>query len=504
MLLAAVSAFAAQQAATFRKEIPVRQHGKEEGMLLDLGKISLGTLNDVEEKKQYLSTVQLEKQRIQNYTLRMVYENAYQLYKMGDYQRAQEMAQTILSIDPNFKQAKTLAQQAQHMGTYGTTSEGQVIEAKFQETLSLYDSGRLVEANDKLNEILTIQPGNAKAQSWKRKIDYDIAQEYARRGEVAYQKEDYQAALNAWYNSLLMRKDDPKLVAKIADTEAKLRKQQVEESMRQALDFYNKGQYVESYAVFERITKIQPGDARVEKYMSQLKNEIAGGYYNAGVTSYNSARFDQAISYWNNAKKWGADATTMDGFIKRARNAKETYIRTAQKQREEQIAALKEKYKLEHPNGADGTGVGGENPDGSGPAGINPEDQPETIETVSVGGIVPGIPNVGGVPGIPNAGGVPGSPNAGGVPGKTPGVNGGTVNPLDPNGGEAFPTLPNGPQRVSAEARNASRAKYIEGLDAFNQDDYERARAAWTVAKQLDPGNSDADLGLRKLEELMK
>ena len=468
-------AWAAQQTSTsFRKEIPVRQHGKEEGMLLDLGKISLGTLNDVEEKKQYLSTVQLEKQRIQNYTLRMVYENAYQLYKMGDYQRAQEMAQTILSIDPNFKQAQTLAKQAQHMGTYGTTSESQVIDAKFQETLNLYDSGRLVEANDKLNEILTIQPGNTKAQSWKRKIDADIAQEYARRGEVAYEKGDYQAALDAWYNSLLMRKDDPKLVAKIAETENQLRKQQVEDSMRQALDFYNKGQYVESYAVFERITKIQPGDARVEKYMSQLKNEIAAGYYNAGVNSYNSAKFDQAISYWNNAKKWGAETNTMDGLIKRARNAKETYVRTAQRQRQEQIAKAREKYlaqqQAQQQQEQQATSTA--------------EEEPDTLETVEVSGNVPGVTAI------------PGSSSA--VPGTQPGVN-----PLDPN--EAVPSL-NGTTmpRVSAEASAASRAKYVEGLDAYNQDDYERARAAWIVAKQLDPGNSDADLGLRKLEELMK
>ena len=486
-LITAVSAFAAQQATTFRKEIPVRQHGKEEGMLLDLGKISLGTLNDVEEKKQYLSTVQLEKQRIQNYTLRMVYENAYQLYKMGDYQRAQEMAQTILSIDPNFKQAQTLAKQAQHMGTYGTTSESQVIDAKFQETLNLYESGRLVEANDKLNEILTIQPGNTKAQSWKRKIDADIAQEYARRGEVAYEKEDYQAALDSWYNSLLMRKDDPKLVAKIAETETKLRKQQVEDSMKQALDFYNKGQYVESYAVFERITKIQPGDARVEKYMSQLKNEIAAGYYNAGANSYNAARFDQAISYWNNAKKWGAYATTMDGLIKRARNAKETYLRTVQRQRDEQIAIARETYLKEHPEGTTAGGTGTQ-----GAAGL--DDQPDTVETVDVSGNVPGISSI---PGAMGPGGIPGQPGS-----TTPGAATG-VNPLDPN--EAFPTINGGTvSRVSAEASAASRAKYIEGLDAFNQDDYERARAAWIVAKQLDPGNSDADLGLRKLEELMK
>ncbi len=463
------------QAAAFRKEIPVRQHGKEEGMLLDLSKISMGTLNDVEEKKQYLSTVQLEKQRIQNYTLRMVYENAYLLYKRGDYQRAQEMAQTILSIDPNFKQAQTLAQQASNMGTYGTISEAQVIEAKFQETIRLYDSGRLVEANDKLNEILTIQPGNSKAQSWKRKIDYDIAKEYTRRGDVAYEEGDYQRALDAWYNALLMRKDDPKLVAKISDTENKLRKQQVADSMKQAMEFYNKGQFVESYAVFERITKIQPGDPRVQKYMSQLKNEIAAGYYNAGNKSYNSNRFDQAISYWTNAKKWGADAATMDGLIKRARNAKENHLRVKQQQvlKAEQ-AAQKAEQAAQKAEEAAAEAL-----------------EEEPIETVAVEGNVPGLSGGSVIPGS-----IPGA-----IPGSS-GAIGSSVGAVGTN--ETLPTLGGTVNRVSAEASAASRAKYIEGLDAFNQDDYERARQAWIVAKQLDPGNSDADLGLRKVEELLK
>lgn len=463
------------QAAAFRKEIPVRQHGKEEGMLLDLSKISMGTLNDVEEKKQYLSTVQLEKQRIQNYTLRMVYENAYLLYKRGDYQRAQEMAQTILSIDPNFKQAQTLAQQASNMGTYGTISEAQVIEAKFQETIRLYDSGRLVEANDKLNEILTIQPGNSKAQAWKRKIDYDIAKEYTRRGDEAYEEGDYQKALDAWYNALLMRKDDPKLLAKISDTENKLRKQQVADSMKQAMEFYNKGQFVESYAVFERITKIQPGDPRVQKYMSQLKNEIAAGYYNAGNKSYNSNRFDQAISYWTNAKKWGADAATMDGLIKRARNAKENHLRVKQQQvlKAEQ-AAQKAEQAAQKAEEAAAEAL-----------------EEEPIETVAVEGNVPGLSGGSVIPGS-----IPGA-----IPGSS-GAMGSSVGAVGTN--ETLPTLGGTVNRVSAEASAASRAKYIEGLDAFNQDDYERARQAWIVAKQLDPGNSDADLGLRKVEELLK
>ncbi len=444
LVLVALTAIPAVAAPVLR-EIPVRQHGKEAGMLLDLSKISLGTLNDVEERKQYLSTVQLEKQRIQNYTLRMVYENAYQLYKHGDYQRAQELAQTILSIDPNFTQAQTLAMQANHMGTYGTVSEAQVIEAKFQEALRLYDSGRLVEANQKLDEILTIRPGNSKALSWKRKINADIAAEYVRRGDNAYDSGNYQTALDNWYNALMIRKDDASLVTKISQTENLLRKQQVQESMEKAMAYYNQGQYVEAYSVFERIIKIQPGDQRVQKYMMQLKEEIYDGYANAGSKAYGVGKYDSAIAYWTKAKKWGANTAEMDSWIKKARNAKENALRAA---------AEKTKRTVKRTKDAQGNIV------------------EEVIESTTT--VTQPVPKAEEPEPLP----------------ETVGVN------------ETLPELTPTTGRVSEEARAASRQKYVEGLDAFTQDDYERARAAWIQAVQLDPGNSDAAIGLQKVEEL--
>lgn len=432
-------------AAPVLREIPVRQHGKEAGMLLDLSKISLGTLNDVEERKQYLSTVQLEKQRIQNYTLRMVYENAYQLYKQGDYQRAQELAQTILSIDPNFTQAQTLALQANHMGTYGTVSESQVIEAKFQEALRLYDSGRLVEANQKLDEILTIRPGNSKALSWKKKITADIAAEYVRRGDRAYDSGDYQKALDNWYNALMIRKDDASLVTKISQTENVVRKQQVQEYMEKAMAYYNQGQYVEAYSVFERIIKIQPGDQRVQKYMMQLKDEIYDGYANAGSKAYGVGKYDSAIAYWTKAKKWGSNTAEMDSWIKKARNAKENALRIAQEKKFRSVKRTKDAQGNIVEEVIESTTVT-----------TQPEVKPEPTEPLP----------------------------------ETVGVN------------ETLPELAPTTGRVSEEARAASRQKYVEGLDAFTQDDYERARAAWVQAVQLDPGNSDAAIGLQKVEEL--
>lgn len=472
-------------ASTFNREVPVRQYGKEAGLLLDLGKISLGTLNDVEEKKQYLSTVQLEKQRIQNYTLRMVYDNAYQLYKQGDYQRAQELAQTILSIDPNFKQAQTLAKQAYHMGTYGTISEQQVLDTKFREAMALYDSGRLVEANDKLNEILTIRPNNQRALGWKNQIDAEIAKEYARRGEVANKHGNYQAALDAWYSALLMRKDDPALVSKISDVESKLRQQQLQENMKQALELYNQGRYIEAYAVFERIKKVQPGDARVQKYMSQLKNEIAGGYYTAGCQAYSAYRFDQAIGYFTNAKKWGADAVAMDNMIKQSRNAKERYIRN-QELRAKREAEEARQAEIDAKKAAERAKAKTE----AALRKAEQKEEPDTIETVVVDTQVPGT--------VVNTG-----------TGTTPVITN-TITPIPgtpvvATDEQPFPSLTpvGGMTQVTEEARIASRAKYMEGVDAYNQDDFERARQAWIAAKQLDPGNTDAEVGLRKVEERM-
>ena len=433
-------------AAPLRQPNPIRQYGKEEGMMLDLNKISLGTLNDVEEKKQYLSTVQLEKQRIQNYMLRQVYEDAYTLYRRGDYQRAQEMAQTILSIDPNFTQAATLAKQAGNMGAYGTTSESEVIAAKFEEANRMYDAGRLVEANEKLDEILTLQPHNSKALAWQRRIDKEIAQEYARRGTVAYEKQDYQTALDNWYNALLIRKDDSTLVNKIAQAENLLRQQQVKESMEKAMSYYNNGQYLEAYSIFERISKIQPGDQHVQKYMSQLKQEIAESYYTAGNSSYQSGKYDSAVTYYTNAKKWGADAGQMDGLIKKTRNAKEAAIRRKQ---EAAAAAISESSSHSSSGG----------------------NVTETHETIIIEDNSP----------------LPTDENGNILPGANTNWTSITTTTTT---------------RVSTEAQAASRQKYNEGLDAYNQDDYERARQLWIVAKQLDPGNTDADLGLRKVEEL--
>ncbi|MCX8167171.1 MAG: hypothetical protein N3E37_04970, partial [Candidatus Micrarchaeota archaeon] len=75
----------------------------ESSAFLSLGNVGLEKLNDVEEKKKFLETVYMEKERVQDYVLKRILDNAYELYQKGDYEGAQVIARKVLSIDPTYE-----------------------------------------------------------------------------------------------------------------------------------------------------------------------------------------------------------------------------------------------------------------------------------------------------------------------------------------------------------------------------------------------------------------
>lgn len=430
---------------------PLREKGKEPGMLLDLQKISLGTISSVEEKKQYLSTVQLEKQRIQNYTLRMVYENAYTLYKRGDYQRAHELANVILSIDPTLSKAQTLSKEAGRMATYGTLSEEEIINMKYEEGISLYKHGRLVEAQSKFEEILVLRPNESKAQDWIKRIENEIAEEHTRRGYYAYKNGDYNEALNQWYSVLILKKDDPGLTAKIAEVENTMKNEENQKVLNKAFALYSQGKLIGAYREFERAMEIQPGEQQTQRFTMQLKDEIAKGYYEAGNKAYNNHKYNTAVANWKEAKNWGYNPNDIAMRIKSAEAAK-TKASQAKKTQNK-------------------------------PASLTPSipvsAQPET----------PVIP----IP--PEETAQPGDNDKQMTPVA--------VAPATPSSVEdpAFPTkVLTNDNPISEDARQASNARYLIGAKYYAEGDYDKAKEAFLAALSLNPENSDAALGLKNIE----
>lgn len=56
---------------------------------------------------------------------------------------------------------------------------------------------------------------------------------------------------------------------------------------------------------------------------------------------------------------------------------------------------------------------------------------------------------------------------------------------------------------VSAENRAQAQQHYLEGLKFFQNSNYEQAKNSWTIARQLDPENEDAQLGLKRIEQIL-
>ncbi|MBI4678424.1 MAG: tetratricopeptide repeat protein [Elusimicrobia bacterium] len=55
---------------------------------------------------------------------------------------------------------------------------------------------------------------------------------------------------------------------------------------------------------------------------------------------------------------------------------------------------------------------------------------------------------------------------------------------------------------MSEDARRSSQQHYLSGVIYFQKGDYVKARDEWTLALQLDPGNSDAKAGIDRIEKL--
>ncbi len=321
---------------------PVRKAGQESGIMLDLQKISLGTLPATESKKQYITTMMIEKEKILNFTLRNIYENAYIMYKRGDYQRAYEMCITILGIDPNFKEAETLAKMSSRMGIYGTTSEAKIIDQKYKEALMFYNTGRLPDAKKSLQEVLVIKPTHAKANYWFKRIDKEIAKEHEKRGDEAFKQEEYERAIDQWYNALLILKKNNRLINKISKSENIIKKQKINDILTVAVQYYNEGDLSSSYKEFNKALQIQPEDKQILRLSRQVGEQIGENYFATAKRYYSQNQYTKAIKNYEYALKWGYDSKSVNSMIKQAR-----YERTALINRRKEAERLAREKKFE-------------------------------------------------------------------------------------------------------------------------------------------------------------
>lgn len=406
----------------------------EESLFLDMQKTGLGSMNEIQEKKKFITTIQLEKQRMQSKMLIYVYENALNYYRTGNYEDARDLAAKILAIDPNFEDASMLMEASNQLrgSLRPGNTEKVMLEDRFKSGLSLYKDGRIVDAHKKMEEVVKLSPNNIKARYWLAKMKGELGDYYFRRGDQCYRQRDLNGALNNLYNALLIKPRDTAIANYAARVEDELRQENSNEKMKTALAYYAQGRVEDAYESLKSVLEIQPGDARANKLLAEVKRELEQNYVARGKKFYGERRYPEAIGEWSAAKPYTASLPYLDKLISRAKE--QMRLEADDKRRRAEKAERRAREEEERRKKEE-------------------EDRKKAEEAGK------------------------------GKPGSIEGLMG-TKGPTEEN-------------RLTAQKH------YEEGLKYFMNSNYEKARDEWTIAKQLDPGNSDVASGLKRIEQLM-
>ena len=419
-----------------------------EGLFLDMSKLNLGTISSEDDKKKYIYTIQLEKSRVTRKTLKNVYENAFDLYKNGQYEAANDLTRKILSIDPGYSDASILNRATIDLkgSTKPRVSEKRLIEERFEEGMALYRQGRLVEAAQRWEECSKLAPSNLRSHYWLRKARTEMAEEHYRKGRQAYRQHRLREALDQWYAALVLNPRYPRLTVELAKVEAESREQDANEKLQAALNLYSQGLVLESLKMLDSVLESGPGNVKAQKLQAEIRAEVANQHIAEGRRFYESRQYEKGIAEWKHAVEYGYDPKSADQLIARAKEQqrRESQARTkaveVAKQREADVAKQK----------ADEEAAAAE---------AKKKAEEEKAKAVADGKAAQTAP------------------------------------------GQAAATAPP-PAQTAESNKNASQQAYLEGVIYYQKGDYEKARDKWLHAKQLDPSNSDALAGLEKIEKL--
>lgn len=428
-------------------------------LFLNMSKINLGTVSGEDDKKNFIYTIQLEKSRLTHKTLGMVYENAFELYRNGEYEGARELTGKILAIDPAYEDASILQRATIELkgSKKPMLSERKLVEDRFEEGMALYRQGRLVEAVDRWEESSKLAPGNLKAKYWLKKARSELADDHFRRGQKAYRQHRLKETLDQWYAALVLNPKYPRLTSAIEKVEAEAREQDANEKLQTALNLYSQGETVESLKMLDQVLEAGPGNTKAQKLMAEIRSEMAAQHVTAGRSLYESRKYAEAMKEWKTAVEYGYDTRSADQLVSRAKE--QMRREDAAKKKSAEIAEARAKAK------ADADAKAAEEAKAKAAAAASAVAASTPTATTAAAGAGAGAAGAG----VGAAGG--GAPT-------TPGA-------------------------VTDQARTQASQHYLSGMIYYQKQDYDTARNEWMECKKLDPTNSDCQAGLERIDKLL-
>lgn len=441
---------------------------KNADLFLNFKDVGLGETSTREgEKKQFRATIDLEKERLTHKMLLNIFEDAHELFDSGNYDGARQLTSTILQIDPNFEQAAFLQKAAGQLeGTHSPRlSQKRMAEEKFEDGLTLYRDGRVVEAAARWREVEILAPYNLKVRYWLRRANQDLAEEHIRRGQELYTQRRLREALDQFYDAFARDPKYPRLESVIAQVEAEYQSEEAGIRLQEALGLYGKGDLEGTAGLLKKVLELAPGNGQAARLYAQVRAEIADKSVAEAKQKYADKDYAGASEAWRRAASWGYDATAAQSQVARIQEAqkreetrKKDEERLARKKAREEKEAKKKELEAKKEEKKSGGG------------GMIPGIQMGTMKSEGIGSAADEKKTDSGAP------------------------------PTSPAPAASAPAAPAAPV-VTEENKKNSDVEYQKAMQFYMQGDNEKAMASVTLALQLDPGNADADSLKQRIEQ---
>ncbi len=272
-------------------------------------KSGVGLINE-KDKKLFNQTIEKEKNQVLRDTMSHVYENAYELFRQGRYQDSLALLDRILSVDPGFEKARFLhsalsgANLSSQAAAGMTMSAKDLIRDRFYQAIETYREGRKVEAIERFQEVLALDPKHRKAKFYVDKINSEIAKEYFEKGKLSYTQGQWESALEDFYTAVNL---DPRgysfLSRQITELESDVRSRKLQAYLSDALKQLSDFKWEESRQTARRIFDFDPSNPRANEIIEKSLKGESDAYFTRGDRLLAGKDFDGAVSAYNHMLK---------------------------------------------------------------------------------------------------------------------------------------------------------------------------------------------------------
>ena len=252
--------------------------------------------------------------------VKSVYNHGYACFEKGEYDRAINVMEWVLSMEPQHPCAEKLLPLAKEKLLKQRKEEEKrkkkkLAESLYKKGLELYNKGLYWQSIEKFQKLLKVEPNYKGAQNYINKIRHQIANSFCEKGIEFFEKERWKKAVEKFkvalrYIPTLQKAKD--YTEKALKNIKEKRQTHAEKLYQEGLGAYNKGEKEKGLILLKEAKELIPDSAKIIKAIERIKEELrilkkdqnkqrSKYLYEKGLNAYMDSKKSDALKLWQEA-----------------------------------------------------------------------------------------------------------------------------------------------------------------------------------------------------------